>query len=71
MAQKSENGPTAYRVEKTFAASPRTLKVTQDGCERILKVFKTEEEAKRYAEELSKLQKTGAADSTEPGGKKG
>ncbi len=55
VAVKSENAPSAYRVEKTYAASPKTLKVGEDGsCEKVLKVFKTEEEAKKYAESLRK-----------------
>ncbi len=66
VAVKSENAPSSYRVEKSYAASPRTLKVAEDGsCEKVLKVFKTEEEAKRYAESLQK--KAVAA----PTGKKG
>ena len=57
VAEKSENASPTYRVEKTFAASPRTLKVTDEGCERVLKVFKTEAEAKKYAEALREIQK--------------
>lgn len=59
VAVKSADAPTSYRVEKTFAASAKTLKVTGEKCERVLKVFKTEEEAKRYAEELGQIQKKG------------
>lgn len=65
VAVKSENAPSSYRVEKTFAAAPKTLKVAEDGsCEKVLKVFKTEEEANKYSESLRQAAAT-------PAGKKG
>ena len=63
----------AYKVEKTFAAAPKGLKTNADGSqERLLKVFKTEEEATLYKEQLeTNRQALGAAqEETAPASKK-
>ena len=72
VAKKIENGPTDYRVEKTYAAAPKTLTPVEGGAEKVLKVFKTEKEAKQYMEKLIETQKSGAskAESTAPTAKK-
>ncbi len=58
VAEKSENTPTQYRMEKTYSAAPKRVTRSGEGtCTRVLKIFPTQEEAEKYMGELREAQK--------------
>lgn len=56
VATKRAGAVPVYRVEKTFAAVPKTARRGEDGSvERVLKVFRDEASARQYKEKLDTL----------------